>query len=131
LIDADVFAKDAKLEGQLREASRSAVSQIAEGFARFNPGDNARFVNMARASLVECRNHLVDAVDRRWISEKTRATHETLLQEAPREIGGYLDYLPSPQAEENARRAKARRIARREKRTRNKNLEPGTGNVEP
>jgi four helix bundle protein len=34
LIDAGVFATDFKLEGQLREASRSAASQIAEGDAR-------------------------------------------------------------------------------------------------
>ena len=52
LIDSGVIAKDSKLEGQLREASRSAVSQIAEGFGRFNPADNARFVNMARASII-------------------------------------------------------------------------------
>ena len=130
LIDSGVFAKDFKLEGQLREASRSAVSQVAEGFGRFNPADNARFVNMARASLIECRNHLLDAVDRRLISEQTRAAHDALAQEALREIGGWLDYLQSPQAEENARRAKARRIARREHRTTNTNKEPGTGNPE-
>jgi four helix bundle protein len=141
LIDAGVFATDFKLEGQLREASRSAASQIAEGFGRFNPGDNTRFVNMARASLVECRNHLLDAVDRRLITEEARMTHDQLATEALREIGGLLDYLQSPEAAENAKRIKARRIARRELRTQNpnrnanknpnKNPEPGTGNSEP
>ena len=39
LIESGVFTKDFELEGQLREASRSAVSQIAEGYGRFNPAD--------------------------------------------------------------------------------------------
>jgi four helix bundle protein len=120
LIDSGALGNDFTLADQLRDASRSAVSQIAEGFGRFNPGDNARFVNMARASLIECRNHLIDAVDRRLISEETRGAQDALLQEALREIGGWLDYLQSPQAEENAKRAKARRIERRGQRTTNK-----------
>ncbi len=130
LIDFGVFAEDFKLEGQLREASRSAVSQIAEGYGRFNPADNARFVNMARASIIECRNHLLDAVDRRLISEETRAKHDALAKEALREVGGLLDYLQSPKAEENAKRAKARRIARREQRTQKKNPQPEPGDLE-
>ena len=138
LIDSGALAKDFKLEGQLREAARSAASLVAEGYGRWNPADFARFVNMARASLIECQNHLLDAVDRKLISEDARIAHHTLAKEALREIGGLLDYLQSPEAEENARRLKRKRIERREQRTknqnpnknRNKNPEPGTGNPE-
>ena len=121
LIDSGALAKEFKLQGQLREAAASAPSQVAEGYGRWNPADFARFVVMARASTIECQNHLDDAVDRRLIADQTRAAHEALAQEALREMGGLLDYLQSPEAEENAKRAKARRIARRQLRTRNQN----------
>ena len=65
LIESGPLSNDETLRKQLRESAASAASQISEGFGRFDPVDFARFVKMARASLVECQNHLQDAVDRR------------------------------------------------------------------
>jgi four helix bundle protein len=55
LIDTDPFDKAERLRGQLREAAASAVSQISEGYGRFDPGDHARYLKMAKASLIECQ----------------------------------------------------------------------------
>lgn len=88
LIEGPPLSHDENLAGQLREAARSAVSQITEGFGRFDPLDFARFVKMARASLIECKNHLIDAVDRRLISEDVRREHADRADAALAEIGG-------------------------------------------
>jgi CheY-like chemotaxis protein len=47
----DHVRRDFKFCTQIRSASNSATDTIAEGFYRYSPGDFARFVGMARASL--------------------------------------------------------------------------------
>jgi four helix bundle protein len=125
LIDTGSLASDERLRTQLREAAASAASHTSEGFGRFDPVDFARFLKMARASLIECQNHLQDAVDRKHITDSVRQAHDGKAQEALMEIGGLLDYLQSPEAAENAKRIKEARFARRRKRTENM----GTENV--
>jgi hypothetical protein len=82
---------------------------------------------MAKASLLECKNHLVDAVDQHLISETTRLEHSNAADDALKENGGLLDYLQSPEAKRNAERIRQARIERRRKR----NSAPGTSNSEP
>jgi four helix bundle protein len=144
LIEHGPLSEDERLRKQLRECAASAPSQISEGFGRFDPVDFARFVKMARASILECQNHLKDAVDRRHITEHLREEHDKLAREALMEIGGLLDYLHSPEAKRNAERIRQKRQERRERRkreertknsrTRNsgtENKEPRTRNREP
>ena len=128
LIESPPLVTDERLVTQLREASRSAVSHVSEGFGRFDPLDFARFVKMAKASLIECKNHLIDAVDRGHISEETRKDHTDRADAALAEMGGLLDYLQSPEARRNAERI---RQARFERRRRSRNSKPGTPNEEP
>jgi four helix bundle protein len=49
--------------------SASAPRNIAEGFGRFRPRDSARFYEIARASLIETRNHLIDGRDRGYLDD--------------------------------------------------------------
>jgi four helix bundle protein len=91
LLESGPLSNDETLRKQLRESAASAPSQIAEGFGRFDPVDFGRFVKMGRASLVECQNHLQDAVDRGYITELVRREHDTLAKAALMEIGGLLD----------------------------------------
>jgi four helix bundle protein len=123
LIEREPLVGDFKLRDQLRESVASAQSHIAEGFGRFDPLDNARFVKMARASMLECHNHLGDAVDRKRINDETRREHLARWETAMKEIGGWLDYLQSPEAKRNADRIRQQRMERR-RRQRTPNPEP-------
>jgi four helix bundle protein len=125
LIEREPLANDLKLRDQLRESAASAQSHIAEGFGRFDPLDNARFVKMARASMLECHNHLGDAVDRKRITEETRREHLVRWEDAMKKVGGWLDYLQSPEAKRNADRIRQQRTERRRQR------KQGTANPEP
>jgi four helix bundle protein len=113
LILSGTFGRDVRLCDQLRDASRSAVSHVAEGYGRFNPADFARFLGMAKASIIEAQNHLMDAVDLGFISESVRAEHHALAQTALRDIIALIEYLQSPEALNNARKARSRRQDRR------------------
>jgi four helix bundle protein len=112
LLEGPPWRSDIKLAGQLREAAATVTSCIAEGFGRFEPIDNARYVRTARASLLECLSHLIDAVDRGYINETVRSSLAVSGRRALEEIGGYLDYLQSPEAKRNAEEVKRRRIER-------------------
>jgi four helix bundle protein len=52
---------------QIRKASRSAPANISEGFGRYVPRDFANYLRIAKASLEETRNHLIDARDRGYV----------------------------------------------------------------
>ena len=129
---------------QLEESVRGLTAHLAEGYGRFSPPGFARFAVMARASLMESQNHRLDLVDRGYISEERRASVNALAETALEQVTGLLEYLQSPEALRNGRRARERRIATRaerrcldpERRTQNPeprspNLEPGTPNPEP
>ena len=103
LCEEPPLADDWKRRDQLEGSVRGPGAHVAEGFGRFNPPDNARFVVMARAS---------------------RASLNELAEIALQETTGWLEYLQSPEALRNARRARERRIAtRNERRSRTPNPE--------
>jgi len=113
LADGDGFQKEERLRNQLREASASAVSHIAEGYARFDPLDHARFLRMAKASFVECQNHLIDALDRQVIEEEIRQQLDDRITGLLIGLVELIAYLQSPAAKRNAERIKKRRVERR------------------
>src|SRR5678815_1405486 len=60
-------SRDFRFREQVRDSAASAGRNIAEGFGRFPPGDFARFLRYARASLMETRNSLIEARDRGYL----------------------------------------------------------------
>jgi len=89
---------------------------------------------------MESQNHLLDAVDKGYITEESCLEHNSLAEAALQEVTGLMEYLQSPDALRNARRARERRIASRlERRTKDINHEaanheghePRTPNEEP
>ena len=62
--------QDYKFCDQIRDSSAGAPRTIAEGFGRYRPAEFARFLEYARSSLMETQNHLVDARDRKLLSDR-------------------------------------------------------------
>ena len=62
-------AGDFEYRDQIRASSASSPANVAEGFGRFRPRDSARFFEIARASLMETQNHLIDGRDRGYLSD--------------------------------------------------------------
>jgi four helix bundle protein len=112
------LANDFARRDQLDRSVAGPPANLAEGFGRFSPPDFARYAVIARASLIESQNHLRDLVDKGYISEDTRRELDGLAETALKEVTGLMEYLRSPEALRNARRAQERRIAKtREPRT--------------
>ena len=125
LCDNKPIADDMGRRKQIEESSSRPTAHVAEGFGRFNPADFARFCVIARSSLMESQNHLLDFVDKRYITEDVRLELNELAETALEEVTGLMEYLQSPEALRNARRARERRIASRPER-RSENTERRT-----
>lgn len=64
------FAKDFGLRNQIRDASVSIMSNIAEGYERYNPKEFHYFLSIAKASCGEVRSHLYVGLDAGYISNE-------------------------------------------------------------
>jgi len=73
------FAQHFVLKDQISRSAISIMSNIAEGFGRFQRRDFHRFVIIARSSVHELRSQLYAALDLELIDE---STHAHLMQRA-------------------------------------------------
>ena len=69
IAERPALTRDRDLYHHIRDSAASAPRNIAEGFARRTHADFARFLDVARASLAESQNHLLDCVDRGYIQQ--------------------------------------------------------------
>ncbi len=91
--DLNAFARDFGLRNQIRRASVSIMSNIAEGYERDGAGEFIQFLAMAKASAGEVRSQLYVAVDRKYI---TKGVFDQLCDTATqtsRMISGLMHYL--------------------------------------
>lgn len=86
------LSKDWHRRDELERSVAGPPANIAEGFGRFNPPDFARYTVIARASLMESQNHLLDAVDKQYITEETRHELNALAEAALQEVTGLMEY---------------------------------------
>lgn len=82
-----------RLTDQLIRSSRSVNAQIAEGHGRKTWPDKLRFCVIARGSLTETLNHLIDACDEGIISEDILKKFRIKINEVERLLNGYISYL--------------------------------------
>jgi len=75
-------SRDFKYRDQIRDSSASAPANISEGFGRFRPRDFARFLEYARASLMETQNHLLDGRDRGYLDAQLYSRLSNLARSA-------------------------------------------------
>jgi len=85
--------KDFGLTDQLRRAAVSSMSNVAEGFGRKSDKDFARFLDMAKGSVVEVQSLLYVALDVHYIDEQEFQRLNQLADETAPLVGGLTSYL--------------------------------------
>lgn len=89
----DKFSKDFGLRDQMRRASVSVVSNIAEGFEREGNNQFIYFLLVAKASAGELRAQLYITRNQKYISSKEFETLNSKVLEVSKTISGFISYL--------------------------------------
>ena len=90
-----LFSKDFGLRDQIRRASVSISSNIAEGFERQTTKEFIRFLYIAKASAGEIRSQLYLAYDLDYIKVEEFEKLKLQVNEVSKLISGLLKYLHS------------------------------------
>jgi four helix bundle protein len=97
------FPSDEKyrLIDQIIRSSRSVGNNIAEGHGRFHYVDSSRFLVTARGSLIETVDHLIIALDEKYITDEIFNKFKADCEECLRMLNGYINYLKNQQPVKN------------------------------
>ncbi|MBA7502772.1 hypothetical protein ES706_01366 [subsurface metagenome] len=90
------FSKNFYLRDQIRSASVSVMSNIAEGFDRSSDKEFTQFLVMARASASEVKSQLYVALDRGYIENEEFKTIYEQATNVINLINGFIRYLKKP-----------------------------------
>lgn len=81
-----------QLKGQIRDASISCTSNIAEGYGRFHFQEGIQFYRIARGSLAELKDHLISCLDLNYVNKKLFEKGIKLIEKAKIKLNGYIAY---------------------------------------
>lgn len=95
--DGTSFSRDFGLCNQIRRASVSVMSNIAEGFERSGTKEFIQFLSVAKGSIGEVRSHLYIAFDQSYIDNDTFVRLIASATEISRMINGLMNYLRKSQ----------------------------------
>ncbi len=87
------FARDFGLRDQIRRASVSSMSNIAEGFERGGNKEFIQFLSDAKGSTGEVKSQLYVALDASFIAQPQFNELYKLANETSRLVGGFMSYL--------------------------------------
>ena len=93
-------SNDRRFCQQINDAVADALSDLAEGFARFNPREHANFLGYAIASLEEVRTRTAVGYKRKYFDEKTTSSLINLCYRTERAIKNHRVYLWSVKKED-------------------------------
>ena len=85
--------RDFRYIDQIRAASHSIMSNIAEGFERDGNGEFKQFLHIAKGSAGEVRSQLYVALDVGYLAEADFRRLLGLVTEVSRMIAGFVRYL--------------------------------------
>ena len=89
------FARDFGLRDQIRRASVSVMSNIAEGFESQTQQQFIRYLSIAKASAGEVRSQLYVSRDLNYLAEEQFTDLFQLAEKASRQIANFISYLES------------------------------------
>ena len=89
----DNFAKDFALRDQIRRATVSIMSNIAEGFERGGNQEFIQFLYVAKASCGEVRSQLCVALDQSYLAQKDCEELAKSFRRLSIMISNLIDYL--------------------------------------
>ena len=87
------FCKDFGLRDQIRRASVSVMSNIAEGFERGGKAEFLQFLAIAKGSVGEVESQLYIAWDQNYIDDKEYESLKELATSTKRLIAAFMNYL--------------------------------------
>src|SRR5207249_1494568 len=87
------FARDFGLRDQIRRASVSVMSNIAEGFERGGDIEFRQFLALAKGSAAEVKAQLYVALDAGYLTQEQFDQLYDKASEVGRLIGGFMRYL--------------------------------------
>ena len=87
------FSRDFGLRDQIRRASVSVMSNIAEGFESQTQTQFIRYLGIAKASAGEARSQLYVALDQSYISKEQFDQAFDLVDKALRQLVRFIAYL--------------------------------------
>ena len=102
-----LFSRDYGLRDQLRRASVSIMSNIAEGFERGGSKEFRQFLAVAKGSAGEIRSQLYIAPDAGYIDPTSFDHLSRLTMDISRCLAGFIRYLASSELKGNKLRESA------------------------
>ncbi len=87
------FSKDFGFKDQIRRASVSILSNIAEGFERDGSKEFKQFLSIAKGSAGEVRAQLYVCLDLEYITKEEFEKLNSLVIETSKMISGFINYL--------------------------------------
>lgn len=89
----ETFRRDFSLADQIRRASTSVMSNIAEGFERGSNAEFIQFLYIAKGSAGETRTQLFIAKDQEYITEREFQKGIELSKDVSGQLSGLIEYL--------------------------------------
>jgi four helix bundle protein len=95
LTDEGKFTRDFGLKDQIRRASVSVMSNIAEGFESQTQALFIRYLGIAKASAGEVRSQLYISRDMNYLTEDQFALIFKVAEKTSRQLSRFISYLES------------------------------------